>query len=136
MTDDRMQPNASDRPEQTKPEQVGQQAQQSQASAAAQPSAQCRAASHSSAAEVCVSTWGLGADRRYPAAPTTPQTTNPQHPRLPRFCLEFPMIVSGPFVPLSIRFVKAALSSGSALSCPAIRNFRKSPTRSTTPGHT
>ena len=37
MTDDRMQPNASDRPEQTKPEQVGQEAQQSQASAAAQP---------------------------------------------------------------------------------------------------
>ena len=35
MTDDRMQPNASDRPEQTKPEQVGQQAQQSQANAAA-----------------------------------------------------------------------------------------------------
>jgi hypothetical protein len=37
MTDDKMQPNVNDRPEQAKPEQVGQQAQQSQASAAAQP---------------------------------------------------------------------------------------------------
>jgi hypothetical protein len=37
MTDDRMQPNANDRPEQTKPEQIGQQTQQSQASATAQP---------------------------------------------------------------------------------------------------
>ena len=79
MTDDRMQPNASDRPEQTKPEQVGQQAQQSQASAAAQPSAQCRAASHSSAAEVCVSTWGLGADRRHPAAYPTHSKPQPPH---------------------------------------------------------
>ena len=106
MTDDRMQPNASDRPEQTKPEQVGQQAQQSQASAAAQPSAQCRAASHSSAAEVCVSTWGLGADRRYQAAPTT---TNPQHPRLPRFCLEFPMIAAAPFVTVASDIVSNRL---------------------------
>ena len=37
MTDDRMQPNVNDRPEQAKPEQVGQQAQQRQASAASQP---------------------------------------------------------------------------------------------------
>jgi hypothetical protein len=37
MTDDKMHPNVNDRPEQAKPEQVGQQAQQSQASAAAQP---------------------------------------------------------------------------------------------------
>jgi hypothetical protein len=38
MTDDKMQPNMNDRPEQTKPEAVDQQAQQSQASAAAQTS--------------------------------------------------------------------------------------------------
>jgi len=37
MTDDKMPPNANDRPEQEKPEQVGQQAQQSPASTAAQP---------------------------------------------------------------------------------------------------
>lgn len=37
MTDDRMQPNVNDRPEREKPEQMGQQARQSQASAAAQP---------------------------------------------------------------------------------------------------
>ena len=37
MTDDKMQPNVNDRPEQAKPEQVGQQAQRIQASAAAQP---------------------------------------------------------------------------------------------------
>jgi hypothetical protein len=39
MTDEEMQPNVNDRPEQAKPEQVGQQAQQSQnqASAPGQP---------------------------------------------------------------------------------------------------
>lgn len=37
MTDDTMQANVNDRPEQTKREQVGQQAEQSQESAAAQP---------------------------------------------------------------------------------------------------
>jgi hypothetical protein len=37
MTDDKMQPNDNDRPEQVKPEQVGRQTQQSQRSAAAQP---------------------------------------------------------------------------------------------------
>ena len=36
MTDDKIQPNVNDRPEQSKPEQAGQQAQQSQASAAVQ----------------------------------------------------------------------------------------------------
>src|SRR5450759_1785678 len=36
---------------------------------------------------------------------------NPQHSRLPRFCLELPMIVAAPFVPLAIRFVGAALPS-------------------------
>jgi predicted TIM-barrel fold metal-dependent hydrolase len=38
--------------------------------------------------------------------------------------------------PASRRCCGSPLPSGSALSCPAIRNFRKSPTRSTTPGHT
>jgi hypothetical protein len=37
MADDKMQPNVNDRPEQAKPEQVGQQAQQRPASAAAPP---------------------------------------------------------------------------------------------------
>jgi hypothetical protein len=37
MTDDKMQINANGRPEQTKPEQAGQQAQQSQGSMVAQP---------------------------------------------------------------------------------------------------
>jgi hypothetical protein len=37
MTDDKMRPNENDRSEQAKPEQVGQQAQQSQTSAPAQP---------------------------------------------------------------------------------------------------
>jgi hypothetical protein len=37
MTDDKVQPNVNDRPEQAKPEQVGQQEQKSQTSAAAQP---------------------------------------------------------------------------------------------------
>jgi hypothetical protein len=42
MTDDKMQSNANDRPEQAKPDQVGQQEQQSQASAATQPAPQRR----------------------------------------------------------------------------------------------
>jgi hypothetical protein len=42
MTDDKMQPNLNNRSEQVKPEQGDQQAQQSQASAAAQPG-QCAA---------------------------------------------------------------------------------------------
>jgi hypothetical protein len=37
MTDDKIQPNVSDRPEQAKPQQVGQQPQLSPASAAAPP---------------------------------------------------------------------------------------------------
>ena len=42
MTDDNRQPNVNDQPEQAKPEKAGQQAQQSQVSAAARPG-QCTA---------------------------------------------------------------------------------------------
>jgi hypothetical protein len=51
---------------------------------------------------VYVSTWGLGADRRHPATHHHSKPPPPQHPRLPRFCLEFPMIVAGPFMPLAM----------------------------------